>query len=251
MSDKPIPPSVAQHALQSCLSENGEQIGMAAAIAQQAELIRLQAAEIAALKQAGVGVDERSAFEAWRLATFCGGDERLKKCSNAPDVYYYTAEQEAWKVWQARARLNASRDVAQPELAVWCGAMPESNGKSNYTARLHRKGESLLSGVTITLDRSEYPDRVRYEADRVRYLIGELPTEPDILAYDPDKHSGYAAPTPAPDHSADDIKMIRVPRELLERLTHKESGLPYWDALNEDRLAAIVELRALLAGGAQ
>jgi hypothetical protein len=46
VSDKPIPPAVAQHALQSCLSENGEQIGMAATIAQQAELIRLQAAEI-------------------------------------------------------------------------------------------------------------------------------------------------------------------------------------------------------------
>ncbi|OEO24026.1 hypothetical protein AX279_19525 [Pseudomonas sp. J237] len=43
----------------------------------------------------------RKAFEAWRLAKFCGGDERLKKCSNAPDVYYYAAEQEAWKVWSA------------------------------------------------------------------------------------------------------------------------------------------------------
>jgi hypothetical protein len=43
----------------------------------------------------------RKAFEAWRLAKFCGGDERLKKCSNAPDVYYHAAEQEAWKVWSA------------------------------------------------------------------------------------------------------------------------------------------------------
>lgn len=48
---------------------------------------------------------ERAAFEAWRLEKFCGGAERLKKCSNAPDVYYYSAEQEAWKVWQARASL--------------------------------------------------------------------------------------------------------------------------------------------------
>jgi hypothetical protein len=53
------------------------------------------------------GVDERAAFEAWRLEKFCGGVERLKKCSNAPDVYYYTAEQEAWTVWQARAALTA------------------------------------------------------------------------------------------------------------------------------------------------
>lgn len=43
----------------------------------------------------------REQFEAWRLAKFCGGEERLKKCSNAPDVYYYTSEQEAWKAWQA------------------------------------------------------------------------------------------------------------------------------------------------------
>lgn len=48
---------------------------------------------------------ERALFEAWRLDKFCGGTERLKKCSNAPDVYYYTAEQEAWKVWEARAQL--------------------------------------------------------------------------------------------------------------------------------------------------
>lgn len=43
----------------------------------------------------------RAEFEAWRLRNFCGGAERLKKCSNAPEIYYYTAEQEAWKVWQA------------------------------------------------------------------------------------------------------------------------------------------------------
>lgn len=48
---------------------------------------------------------ERAAFEAWRLEKFCAGVERLKKCSNAPDVYYYSAEQEAWKVWKARASL--------------------------------------------------------------------------------------------------------------------------------------------------
>lgn len=54
------------------------------------------------------GGDERAAFEAWRLEKGCGGAERLKKCSNAPDVYYYTAEQEAWKVWQARAALSAN-----------------------------------------------------------------------------------------------------------------------------------------------
>ena len=87
----------------------------------------------------------------------------------------------------------------QPKLAVWYGAMPESNGKSNFTAVLMREGESLFDGLAggITIDRSEYPDRVRYEADRVRYLIGELKEEPFILDYDADKHSGYVAPSEA------------------------------------------------------
>ena len=43
----------------------------------------------------------REDFEVWRIDKFCGGGDRLKKCSNAPDVYYYTAEQEAWITWQA------------------------------------------------------------------------------------------------------------------------------------------------------
>jgi len=63
MSDKPIPPSLAQHALQTCLSENGEQIGMAATIAQQAELIRLQAEEIARLSQAPVQHPDSAAVD--------------------------------------------------------------------------------------------------------------------------------------------------------------------------------------------
>lgn len=89
--------------------------------------------------------------------------------------------------------------VPQPELTVWYGPMPESNGKSNFTAILVRKGGDFTDGITI--DRSEYPDRVRYEADRVRYLIGELDERPFILDYDADKHSGYVEATashPAP-----------------------------------------------------
>lgn len=83
-----------------------------------------------------------------------------------------------------------------PELAVWYGSMPESNGKTNWTAILHRKGKGrCFDGFTI--DRSEYPGRVRYAADRVRYLIGELPERPHLLDYDGDEHSGYTAP-PAP-----------------------------------------------------
>lgn len=80
----------------------------------------------------------------------------------------------------------------KPELTVWYGAMPETNGKTNWTAILHRKGECLSTGITI--DRSEYPERVRYEADRVRYLIGESDKRPCIIDYDADAHSGYVEP---------------------------------------------------------
>lgn len=116
------------------------------------------------------------------------------------------------------ARLNAAPvqqvSPARPELAVWYGSMPESNGKSNFTALLYRKGESLMGGVTITLDRSEYPDRVRYEADRVRYLIGELEDEPFIPDYDADKHSGYVRPV-AP---AADVGLVEALNAHIETL---------------------------------
>jgi hypothetical protein len=67
--------------------------------------------------------------------------------------------------------------------------MPESNGKTNWTAILHRG--DVTEGITI--DQSEYPDRTRYEADRMRWMIGELAEEPWVLDYDADKHSGYVA----------------------------------------------------------
>ncbi len=78
-------------------------------------------------------------------------------------------------------------EAVRPALAVWYGSMPESNGKKNWTAILYRKGEVVFDGPHITIDRSEYPDRVRYEADRVRHLIGEIDEEPWILDYDADK----------------------------------------------------------------
>ncbi|MCW4856088.1 hypothetical protein [Enterobacter mori] len=98
--------------------------------------------------------------------------------------------------WNAyRAAMLQGVD-GKPELTVWYGDMPETNGKTNWTAILHRKGECLSTGITI--ERSEYPDRVRYEADRMSHLIGELDNEPDILAYDADAHSGYVNPGNSP-----------------------------------------------------
>jgi hypothetical protein len=106
----------------------------------------------------------------------------------------------SWNEFKASeqfARLNPPADgVAPTQLTVWFGPMPESNGKSNYTAILHRVGECMSEGITI--HRSEYPDRARYEADEVRYLLGELTGKPCILDYDADKHSGYTTQQPAP-----------------------------------------------------
>lgn len=114
----------------------------------------------------------------------------------------------SWQSGYDKGRTDGSKH-RQAELAVWYGQMPESNGKSNFTALLHRKSEGLMDGVTITLGRSEYPERVRYEADRVRHLIGELEDEPCILDYDADKHSGYAAPAP-PAAGEPSVKMVQA-----------------------------------------
>ena len=87
-------------------------------------------------------------------------------------------------------------DQVPVALTVWYGSMPESNGKENWTAILHRKGEGKLDGITI--DRSEYPERVLYAADRARYLIGEKQDRPHILSYDSDKRSNYIYQVTAP-----------------------------------------------------
>lgn len=89
-----------------------------------------------------------------------------------------------------RMRGDAAMQPDCVALSVWYGEMPESNGRRNWTASLHRKGgEKHLDAFCFA--RSEYPDRVRYEADRMRWVIGELAERPDILAYDADLHSGY------------------------------------------------------------
>ncbi|WP_240740647.1 hypothetical protein [Lelliottia amnigena] len=119
----------------------------------------------------------------------------------SPDRDYADIGSFAWDVIGTAAYEAACRAAmlqgadGKPELTVSYGPMPESNGKTNWTAILHRKGEGMLDGITI--DRSEYPGRVLYAADRARYLIGEKPDRPFILDYDADKHSGYVAPCKA------------------------------------------------------
>ncbi|WP_368526225.1 hypothetical protein [Enterobacter asburiae] len=104
--------------------------------------------------------------------------------------------------------LNKKLADGKHELTVWYGSMPESNGKANWTAILHRKGEGrCMDGFTI--DRSEYPGRVLYAADRVRYLIGEKSERPSILDYDADAHSGYVEPVTTAYKLRDAVETIR------------------------------------------
>jgi hypothetical protein len=123
----------------------------------------------------------------------------------------------AWLGWQQRAQYD------NPALEVWYGPMPESNGKSNFTAILKRKDAKLWDeDVAITIDRGEYPERVRYEADRVRFLIGEIDKEPCILDYDPDVHSGYVKP-PVPAA----VKLDDAARAEFEHMVMSMEHRPY------------------------
>ena len=90
--------------------------------------------------------------------------------------------------------LYAAASPARPELTVWYGKMPESNGRENWTAVLRRVNPTDKWDQGFCFARSEYPGRVLYEADRVRWIIGERAERPDILAYDEDAHSGYVEP---------------------------------------------------------
>ena len=110
--------------------------------------------------------------------------------------------------WQRNARgadINAEEladliaalspaSLAGPEITVWYGKMPESNGRENWTAELRRVHPIDKWDRGFCFARSEYPGRVLYEADRVRWIIGERAERPDILAYDADAHSGYVEP---------------------------------------------------------
>lgn len=57
----------------------------------------------------------REQFEAWYLEKHCGGIDRVKTCSNAPDTYYYTDTQTKWVAWQA------SREAVAVELPSFEG----------------------------------------------------------------------------------------------------------------------------------
>lgn len=82
-----------------------------------------------------------------------------------------------------------SHDTTQPRLTVRLTSFPESNGKRNWTALLMRVEEwdGLIGNCGgIAIDQGEYWNRVAYEAERAKLLIGERDTEPNILDYGDD-----------------------------------------------------------------
>lgn len=107
----------------------------------------------------------------------CGGDcvQCMAVVGNDPDA------------------IQALADRIRP--AVWCGPMPESNGRQNWSVIVYRSGKSILFGDHYCVYRSEYPDRARFEADSLRYVLGLIDKRPDTLNYDGELHSGYVEPT--------------------------------------------------------
>ena len=76
---------------------------------------------------------------------------------------------------------------SNPRLRVHLRGYPESNGKRNWTALLKR-AESGFPGLVgtnggIVFSYGEYWNRVAFDAERARYLIGDRASEPHILSY--------------------------------------------------------------------
>lgn len=167
------------------------------------------------------------------------GPKHLRVVSPVARTYaeYSSAQASKDECWREGERLytNPPAADARVALSVWYGAMPESNGKINWTAILVRDGD-IASGYTFA--RSEYEDRVRYEADSMRFIIGEVAERPDLMAYDPDKHSGYVYPPTAAD--------ARV-AELEARLAVKRSACEVQGLLVKAGHQRIAALEAQLA----
>ncbi|EMS1124405.1 DUF551 domain-containing protein [Klebsiella aerogenes] len=164
----------------------------------------------------GINNCERCGDEGWIV-----GEMGITRCACSQDGALTNEDTK-----QVEPVTTANKLGNSPALSVWYGCMPETNGKTNWTAILYRNGGCISNGITI--DISEYPDRVRYEADRMRHLIGELKEEPDILKYDADAHSGYVSPREVAGNSPV-IPDTWIP--VSERLP--EEGGRYWCYVEE------------------
>lgn len=126
---------------------------------------------------------------------------------------HYAMRREDIAEWIARIRAatpSPAVSAGQPKLKVWLTKFPESNGKTNWTALLVReeKWDGLVGNCGgISLARGELWNRVAYEAECAKYLLGQRDTEPYILDYGDDiktpeewkgeTHGGRATPSPS------------------------------------------------------
>lgn len=165
------------------------------------------------IKEAGalLAADSKAAGEPTGLVR-CEFDDGCEFCSN-PEGGIFTrlihnpedvTEAEFYIcgkcVHEAIGRYPRPQQQAKP-LTVRLTSFPESNGKRNWTALLVRKEPwNGLRGNAggITLAHGEFWNRVAYEAERARFLIGERDTEPYIMDYGldiktPDEWTGERA----------------------------------------------------------
>jgi len=117
------------------------------------------------------------------------------------------------------AAMDSAKDIGELK-QTFAAAWKESSGNASIKTHYEKLKTTFTEGHTI--DRSEYPERVLYEADRVRYLIGERAERPYILDYDADKHSGYVKPS-APAGDALDAAIYRWLRDKAVRNNENSS----------------------------
>lgn len=80
-----------------------------------------------------------------------------------------------------------AEDKLQPELIVVLVSFPETNGKKNWTAQF-RRADKTWKGLPgncggITFSAGEYWNRVAYDFERARYLLGQRELEPSIIDF--------------------------------------------------------------------
>jgi hypothetical protein len=130
-----------------------------------------------------IGDDPRPLLiEQWNRRTTpsagAGGSVGDRPCTCHPDDNPPNPCAKKYALSDCRAvQAQDAAPVGQKPLTVVYRKMPESCGRNNWVA--------LLRGI----DRSEYPYRVRYAADCVRHIIGELAEKPFILDYDSDERT--------------------------------------------------------------
>jgi len=189
MSDKKIPPSVAEfavaalsaenqriipveHPLQSCLSKNGEQIGMSATITQQAELIRLQDAEIERMRgPEGTVTSARGD----KLFTFMAKDP----CSYAlAEVTYANPVR---KLIAARDELRDQLATMTAERDAWIGRATELQEvvQSAAVSKEWPKQECPVTGAITDVDPADMAQAHSADGGMVK-----VPMQPIVIAGD-------------------------------------------------------------------